>query len=235
MRMAFFGKEGDTSWNPNIVDLDEISPIIIWTAAPLICAASNVLTAWERIGDFRTDPHITFDYEYWCRMFLAGASVKHFDVELACFRFQRSQKTGNIERTVEEELRIVKNYIWEPTSPLKLYRTHDCKSWIGEIPEAMLCGRPVLTTDVGGNSEIVEDGVTGFVAAAPTVPSVRDALECAWKRRFELRSLGKNAAKKIRSQIPHDPAWTFADKLKNLYAGQSNGLIKSADTGAATC
>ena len=91
------------------------------------------------------------------------------------------------------------------------------------ILEAMLCGRPVLTTDVGGNSEIVEDGVTGFVAAAPTVPSVRDALECAWKRRFELRSLGENAAKKIRSQIPHDPARTFADKLKYLYAGQSNG------------
>jgi glycosyltransferase involved in cell wall biosynthesis len=86
---------------------------------------------WERIGDFRTDLHITFDYEYWCRMFLAGTSVKHFDVELACFRFQRSQKTGNIERTVEEELRIVKNYIWDPASPLSRHRRRELQGlWL---------------------------------------------------------------------------------------------------------
>lgn len=30
--------------------------------------------------------------------------------------------------------------------------------------EAMLCGRPCIVTDVAGNTEVVEDGVTGFVA-----------------------------------------------------------------------
>jgi glycosyltransferase involved in cell wall biosynthesis len=35
------------------------------------------------------------------------------------------------------------------------------------IVEAMLCGRPVVATDVAGNSEVVEDGVTGFLANAP--------------------------------------------------------------------
>ena len=34
------------------------------------------------------------------------------------------------------------------------------------IVEAMLCGRPVIVTDVAGNAELVEDGVTGFVAEA---------------------------------------------------------------------
>jgi glycosyltransferase involved in cell wall biosynthesis len=32
--------------------------------------------------------------------------------------------------------------------------------------EAMLCGRPVVATNVAGHSEIVEDGVTGFLADA---------------------------------------------------------------------
>ncbi|HEX3443922.1 MAG TPA: glycosyltransferase family 4 protein, partial [Chthoniobacterales bacterium] len=30
--------------------------------------------------------------------------------------------------------------------------------------EAMLCGRPVIATDVAGHSEMIEDGVTGFLA-----------------------------------------------------------------------
>src|SRR5262249_30881247 len=38
--------------------------------------------------------------------------------------------------------------------------------------EAMLCGRPVVATDVAGHSEIVEDNVSGFLADAPTVTSV---------------------------------------------------------------
>ena len=35
------------------------------------------------------------------------------------------------------------------------------------VVEAMLCGRPCILSDVAGNAEVVEDGVTGFVAAAP--------------------------------------------------------------------
>jgi hypothetical protein len=33
----------------------------------------------------------------------------------------------------------------------------------------MLCGRAAIVTDVGGHSEIINDGVTGFLAQAPTV------------------------------------------------------------------
>lgn len=32
--------------------------------------------------------------------------------------------------------------------------------------EAMLC-RPVIATDVAGPSEVIEDGVTGFLASSP--------------------------------------------------------------------
>jgi glycosyltransferase involved in cell wall biosynthesis len=39
--------------------------------------------------------------------------------------------------------------------------------------EAMLCGRPVVATDVAGHAEIIQYGVTGFLADAPTPASWR--------------------------------------------------------------
>jgi glycosyltransferase involved in cell wall biosynthesis len=47
------------------------------------------------------------------------------------------------------------------------------------LTEAMLCGRPAVVTDVGGNAELVSDRVTGFVtqsALAPARPEHRRAL-----------------------------------------------------------
>ena len=49
------------------------------------------------------------------------------------------------------------------------------------IVEAMLCGRTIVATDVAGNSEIIDDGVTGFLAKAPTPPALLEALERLWE------------------------------------------------------
>jgi glycosyltransferase involved in cell wall biosynthesis len=84
------------------------------------------------------------------------------------------------------------------------------------IVEAMLCARPVLATNVGGISEIIEDGVTGFLAEAATVDSVRHALEVVWARRLELEQIGRAAAKSIRTLVPADPAEVFSNKLLEL-------------------
>ena len=84
------------------------------------------------------------------------------------------------------------------------------------IVEAMLCGRPVIATDVAGNSEIVDDGITGFLADAPTVSSVANALERFWARREMLEEIGKAGARKIRKLVPHDPVRVFTDKLKTF-------------------
>jgi Glycosyl transferases group 1 len=45
------------------------------------------------------------------------------------------------------------------------------------IVEAMLCERTVVATNVAGHSEVIEDGISGFLAHAPTVASVAKALE----------------------------------------------------------
>jgi len=81
--------------------------------------------------------------------------------------------------------------VWETNELLVL-----CSSGEGKplaLTEAMLCGRPSVVTDVGGNAELVEDGVTGFVAQSATVKSFDTALQRAWERRAEWRVMGQRA------------------------------------------
>jgi glycosyltransferase involved in cell wall biosynthesis len=84
--------------------------------------------------------------------------------------------------------------------------------------EAMLCARPVVATDVAGHSEVIEDGVNGIIADAPTAPSFARALERVWTQRPNLRSMGVLASQSIRRYVPSDPARFFAEKLKAIAA-----------------
>jgi glycosyltransferase involved in cell wall biosynthesis len=82
--------------------------------------------------------------------------------------------------------------------------------------EAMLCGRPVLATDVAGHSEIIADGVTGFLVGPPTVAAVAQGLERLWMSRADLETMGKASAKRIRELVPPDPIRVFSEKIKDL-------------------
>ncbi len=84
------------------------------------------------------------------------------------------------------------------------------------VVEAMFCGRPVVATDVGGNSEVIKEGVTGFLAAAPVVECFGSALERMWAQRDRLQDMGKLAATRIREFIPDDPVGIFAERLKTM-------------------
>jgi glycosyltransferase involved in cell wall biosynthesis len=79
------------------------------------------------------------------------------------------------------------------------------------IVEAMLCRRMAVVTNVAGNAEMIEDGRTGFVALAPTVDLLDEALERAWVRRDDWQSLGIEAGRRVRELVPPDPAAAFAD------------------------
>ena len=83
------------------------------------------------------------------------------------------------------------------------------------LVEAFMSGRPAIVTKVGGNAEVVEDRVTGFLAA-PEEDSIDAALEEAWSRRSELREMGVLAATRIRELVPSDPAAEFAATLLDL-------------------
>jgi glycosyltransferase involved in cell wall biosynthesis len=84
------------------------------------------------------------------------------------------------------------------------------------LVEAMLCGRVPIVTDVGGNAELMEDGVTGFVAASPTEQHLDEALERAWRRRSDWPRIGAEAARSVRATVPADPAGMLAQALVRL-------------------
>jgi glycosyltransferase involved in cell wall biosynthesis len=59
--------------------------------------------------------------------------------------------------------------------------------------EAMVCGRPAVVTNVGGNTEVVNEGINGFIADAPTPKLLDEALEKAWSCRKDWMEMGKQA------------------------------------------
>ncbi len=91
--------------------------------------------------------------------------------------------------------------------------------------EALLCRRVCVVTDVGGNAEVIEDGITGFVAAAPCVRCLDDALERAWQVRNEWPQIGSRAGAAIRRLLPLDPVAEFADRLESIAHGSKTGGI----------
>jgi len=80
--------------------------------------------------------------------------------------------------------------------------------------EAMVCWRPAIVTAVGRANELVDDGETGFVAEAPVPDLVDRALERAWSRRAEWRSMGRLAGRRIRERCSMHPASDLADEIE---------------------
>jgi glycosyltransferase involved in cell wall biosynthesis len=89
------------------------------------------------------------------------------------------------------------------------------------LVEAALCGRPAIVTDVGGNSELIANGISGFIAPAPTVACLDDSLEHAWTRCTEWPSMGLAARKRALDIIPSDPVALFSKRLLELANGRS--------------
>lgn len=73
------------------------------------------------------------------------------------------------------------------------------------VLEAMMCGRPVVATDVGGNAEVIEDGVTGFIAESPTPRSISRTMERAWCERARWAEIGEAAHRRAIDLANGDP------------------------------
>ena len=81
------------------------------------------------------------------------------------------------------------------------------------LVEAMLCGRPAIVSDVGGNRERVIEAQTGFVAEAPVVGVARAALERAWSALQNWQAMGLQAHKFATTRINDSSIPSLLDVL----------------------
>lgn len=84
------------------------------------------------------------------------------------------------------------------------------------VIESMLCNRIAITTDIGRNRELMDDGVSGFVADGAIARLLDDAMERAWEKRDQWRAMGALAGQHIRQRYPKDPVREFADRIIGL-------------------
>lgn len=84
------------------------------------------------------------------------------------------------------------------------------------MQEAMLCGRAVMATDVGGVSELVKEGITGWLADGANFTSVDKAMERAFADIENWKAMGEAAHALSVKRINLTPEKTLAN-----YAAQS--------------
>lgn len=72
------------------------------------------------------------------------------------------------------------------------------------IPEAMLHGRPVLATRVGGAEDWIEDGASGWLCPAPTIELLGESLTRAWGARSRWPDMGLKARTSARDRYRAD-------------------------------
>jgi glycosyltransferase involved in cell wall biosynthesis len=94
--------------------------------------------------------------------------------------------------------------------------------------EAMLCGRVPIVTNVGRVARLVDDNVSGFVAAAATADLLDEALERAWHQRHDWRKIGAAAAATIRKRHSLKPVDDFADKVLQVATRPSTSVARAA-------
>jgi len=90
------------------------------------------------------------------------------------------------------------------------------------VVEAMLCGRPVLATDVGGHTEWITNNVDGFIAAAASVQCLSDALQRAWQRQHEWARIGQMAHEKAMHLYDPHPGQTLLTQLETIVASRQS-------------
>ncbi len=93
---------------------------------------------------------------------------------------------------------------------------------------AMLARRVPIVTDVGGHAELIVDNESGFIARAPTVDDVDEAMERAYRRIAEWESIGRCAREAVLKFLPEDTIGDFVEKMVGISQGTSIG---STDNG----
>jgi glycosyltransferase involved in cell wall biosynthesis len=89
--------------------------------------------------------------------------------------------------------------------------------------QAGLCGRPVIAYDIGGAAEVVEDGVNGWLLAAPAARAGLDAASRPLAAAMRRMAADPGAARRMGGRWPPEVLARFdyrvmAERILEVYA-----------------
>ena len=87
--------------------------------------------------------------------------------------------------------------------------------------EAMMMGKPVIATSVGGIPEVVDDGVNGLLVNSANVPELEEAIISLAHNQAKRIEMGKNARAKVLKNFNIDKT---VEKISLLYEELLNNL-----------
>ena len=96
------------------------------------------------------------------------------------------------------------------------------------VAEAMVCGRAVVATRVGGLPELIQDGRTGILVDASSPEQLADAVQNLLRdpnRRREIAEAGRDWAVANLSQTTH------ADRVLDIYRSVLRGAQERSHVG----
>jgi glycosyltransferase involved in cell wall biosynthesis len=82
------------------------------------------------------------------------------------------------------------------------------------IVEAMMHGRPVIASNLGGIPEIVEDGVTGLLFEAGNADDLAQKIQYLWDHPDLCRQMGEAGRTKARKEYSPD---AYYQRLMEVY------------------
>lgn len=94
-----------------------------------------------------------------------------------------------------------------------------CEAASLSILEAMMCGVPVLATNVGGNPELVTDGVTGYLIESGSAQGFAEAMVKVMSDKSMAKKLGKNAKADVMERFSFS---IMVKKYKKIYRDMLN-------------
>ena len=80
----------------------------------------------------------------------------------------------------------------------------------------MICCRVPIVSPAGGIGEILENGVTGFLASSASENAFDAAIKRAWQYRHQWQAIGLKASESVWRYFPEGPYANLAEKLAAL-------------------
>ena len=88
------------------------------------------------------------------------------------------------------------------------------EGWANVLLESMACGTPVVATDVGGNSEVIENESLGIIIPYGDAQALEEAIRVALSKPWDQGVLVRHARKRSWEQVADEVLSTFSQVHK---------------------